>query len=66
MEVVFGEVFDGGGAVFMAEEAFGGHDDEGFNDILFLLAAEEVEELGWGGGVTDLDIFFCAGLEVSF
>jgi len=48
-----------------AEEALGGEEDQGFGAGLAHLAAQEVEVLGGGGYVADLDVFVGAELEVA-
>ena len=55
-----GEVGFLGDGFFFAQEALGGHDDERLAEGAGHLAAQEVEVLGWGGEVADLDILFGA------
>ena len=60
------EVGEWAGGTGIAEEAFGGHDDEGFDDFAKGLASEEVEVVGGSGGVGDGHIIFGAELKKSF
>ncbi len=50
----------------IAEEAFGGHDDERFDDFAEGLASEKVEVVGGSGGVGDGHIVLGAELKKSF
>ncbi len=66
LEGAVGEVGEWAGGTGIAEEAFGGHDDEGFDDFAKGLTSEEVEVVGGSGGVGDGHIVFGAELKKSF
>ena len=66
MEGAVGEVGEWAGGTGVAEEAFGGHDDERFDDFAEGLASEKVEVVGGSGGVGDGHIVFGAELKKSF
>ena len=66
MEGAAGEVGEWAGSTGVAEKAFGGHDDERFDDFAKGLTSEEVEVVGGSGGVSDGHIVFGAELKKSF
>ena len=66
LEGAAGEVGEWAGSTGVAEKAFGGHDDERFDDFAKGLASEEVEVVGGSGGVGDGHIVFGAELKKSF
>ena len=66
MEGAVGEFGEWAGGTGIAEKAFGGHDDERFDDFAQGLASEEVEVVGGSGGVSDGHIIFGAELKKSF
>ena len=61
-----GEVGEWAGGTGIAEEAFGGHDNEWFDDFAKGLASEEVKVVGGSGGVGDGHIVLGAELKKSF
>ena len=65
LEVVDGEVGDGGHGVGVTEHGFRGEDDEGLAPFAQGLAAEEVEVLRGGGGLGYLDVVLRGELEVA-
>ena len=65
LEVVVGEVGDGGHGVGMTQHGLGGEDDEGLAPLAQGLAAEEMEVLRGGGGLRDLDVVLRRELEVA-
>ncbi len=65
LEVVDCEVGDGGHGVGVTEHGFWGKDDEGLAPFAQGLATEEVEELGGGGGLGDLDVVLGGELEIA-
>ena len=66
LEGAAGEVGEWAGSTGVAEKAFGGHDDERFDDFAKGLASEEVEVVGGSSGVGDGHIVFGAELKKSF
>jgi hypothetical protein len=66
LESAVGEFGEWAGGTGIAEEAFGGHDDEWFDDFAKGLASEEMEVVGGSGGVGDGHIVFGAELKKSF
>jgi len=66
LEGPLGELGEWAGGTGIAEEAFGGHDDERFDDFAKGLASEEVEVVRGSGGVGDGHIVFGAELKKSF
>ncbi len=66
LEGAVGEFREWAGGTGIAEEAFGGHDDERFDDFAKGLASEEMEVVGGGGGVGHGHIVFGAELKKSF
>ena len=66
MEGAVGEVGEWAGGTGITEEAFGGHDNEGFDDFAKGLTSEEVEVVGGSGGVGNGHIVFGAELKKSF
>ena len=61
-----GEVGEWAGSTGVAEKAFGGHDDERFDDFAKGLTSEQMEVVGGSGGVSDGHIVFGAELKKSF
>ena len=66
LEGAAGEVGEWAGSTGVAEKAFGGHDDERFDDFAKGLTSEQVEVVGGSGGVSDGHIVFGAELKKSF
>jgi hypothetical protein len=66
LEGTVSEVGERAGGTGVAEEAFGGHDDEGFDDFAKGLTSEEVKVVGGSGGVGNGHIVFGAELKKSF
>ncbi len=66
MEGAVGEFGEWAGGTGIAEEAFGGHDNEWFDDFAKGLASEEVKVVGGGGGVGDGHIVLGAEWKKSF
>ena len=66
LEGAVGEFGEWAGGTGIAEEAFGGHDNEWFDDFAKCLASEEVEVVGGSGGVGHGHIIFGAELKKSF
>ena len=66
LEGAAGEVGEWAGSTGVAEKAFGGHDDERFDDFAKGLTSEQVEVVGGSGGVGNGHIVFGAELKKSF
>ena len=66
MEGAVRELAEWAGGTGVAEKAFGGHDDEGFDDFAKGLTSQEVEVAGGSCGVGDGHIVFGTELEESF
>ena len=41
----------------MAQQALGRHNHKGFAKITLYLTSQQVEILGWSGGIANLDVF---------
>jgi len=60
------DLVENGGACRESQEALGGQNDQGFAPFRFDLASQQVEVLGWGGGLSDNDVVLRGQEEQSF